>query len=471
MTESKVFTDNFSRSFTESGDFFQFLSDRKARSKWMTAPSRELQFEPVERGSTLGNLYMQIYDHNGAAEILEDTMENTSLLLKVDGKDYPVRSCALKTVLERARISGHALNKVSKSVFAEILNYCMGVASGDSLIKVADEKVSAVHGGDPKDYTVMEMLPLFKATNDFLDREYPGNRFMTAHFDHSIATAIWCLDGQADKLLDTYHREIAVKGLQTEKMVPALRFSTSDVGMSGANLYPIFLVGAESRIVPLGYSIRTEHKNGVDMQYFEEQLRLVYAQFEKALDKQVQLMNMPNWAFGYVNVTGTRDGIKSFIERFVSEDDPSTIPGKRFFARSFIQSKRQAFIDEAMKEFSEPAVDAKASYSFVASFAWSAYSCLIGGYPQNSPSECLTLSEACAEDGVSVMIQTSEPGICFEEHITCDDTGTVEHTEKDLLAYKCRHCGEITSFASFEDPDDQECPECGNCGFDRCEEV
>lgn len=292
MTESKVFTDNFSRSFTEPGDFFQFLSDRKARSKWMTAPSRELQFEPVERGSTLGNLYMQIYDHNGAAEILEDTMENTSLLLKVDGKDYPVRSCAIKTVLERARISGHALNKVSKTVFAEILNYCMGVASGDSLIKIADEKVSAVHGGDPKDYTVMEMLPLFKATSDFLNREYPGNTFMTAHFDHSIATAIWRLDGQADKLLDTYHREIAAKGLQTEKMVPALRFSTSDVGMSGANLYPIFLVGAESRIVPLGYSIRTEHKNGVDMQYFEEQLGLVYAQFEKALDKQVQLMNI-----------------------------------------------------------------------------------------------------------------------------------------------------------------------------------
>lgn len=162
--------------------------------------------------------------------------------------DYPVRSCALKTVLERARISGHALNKVSKSVFAEILNYCMGVASGDSLIKVADEKVSAVHGGDPKDYTVMEMLPLFKATNDFLDREYPGNRFMTAHFDHSIATAIWCLDGQADKLLDTYHREIAAKGLQTEKMVPALRFSTSDVGMSGANLYSRFsLLKSRSR--------------------------------------------------------------------------------------------------------------------------------------------------------------------------------------------------------------------------------
>ena len=132
-------------------------------------------------------------------------MENTSLLLKVDGKDYPVRSCALKTVLERARISVMPQQSL-QTVFAEILNYCMGVASGDSLIKIADEKVSAVHGGDPKDYTVMEMLPLFKATSDFLNREYPGNTFMTAHFDHSIATAIWCLDGQADKLLDTYHR-------------------------------------------------------------------------------------------------------------------------------------------------------------------------------------------------------------------------------------------------------------------------
>lgn len=102
MMESKVFADNFSRSFSESGEFFQFLSARQARSKWMTAPSKELRFEPVERGSTLGNLYMQIYDHNGDADVLEDTMENTSLLLKVDGKDYPVRSCALKTVLERA---------------------------------------------------------------------------------------------------------------------------------------------------------------------------------------------------------------------------------------------------------------------------------------------------------------------------------------------------------------------------------
>lgn len=179
---------------------------------------------------------------------------------------------------------------------------------------------------------------------------------------------------------------------------------------------------------------------------------------------------MPNWAFGNVKVTGTREGITSFIERFVSEDDPSTVAGKRFFARSFIHEKRQELIDEAMAEFENKAPEDTAEYTFVAMFAWSAYSCLIDGYPQRNDKECITLAEACVEDQVSVVIQTSEPGMCFEEHITGDEGGTVIHEERELSTYKCRHCGETMALASFEDPEDQDCPECGECGFDRCEE-
>ena len=293
MTESKIYADNYRCSFLDSDQFLEFLKDRKENSLWMTAPSNSLQFRPLVKDSEMGNLYMQLYQSNGRADILADTMENTSLLLSVNGQDYPVRSCALKTILERARISGNALGKVSKTVLTQILNYCLDVATGDSLIKVADEKVSAVHGGDPSDYAVLEMQAMFQTVKDFLDREFPGNTFLTANYDHSIVTAIWSLDGQASDLLDTYNRELAAHGLYGKvKVTPGLRFTTSDVGMSGANLYPIFLAGAESRIIPLGYPIRTEHKNGSGMEYFEEQLGLVYAQFEKAVDKQVQLMNI-----------------------------------------------------------------------------------------------------------------------------------------------------------------------------------
>lgn len=44
---------------------------------------------------------------------------------------------------------------------------------------------------------------------------------------------------------------------------------------------------------------------------------------------------MPNWAFGTVKVTGTREGVKSFVERFISSDDQSTVPGKRFLPGAF----------------------------------------------------------------------------------------------------------------------------------------
>ena len=179
---------------------------------------------------------------------------------------------------------------------------------------------------------------------------------------------------------------------------------------------------------------------------------------------------MPNWAFGNVKVTGTREGITSLIERFVSEDAPSTVAGNSFFARRFIHEKRQELIDEAMAEFENKAPEDTAEYTFVAMFAWSAYSCLIDGYPQQNKEECITLVDACVEDHVSVEIHSAETGMCFEEEITCDESGDLFNSESDLSRCKCRNCGEISHFGSFEDLEEAECPECGECGFDRCEE-
>lgn len=187
MTERNIYADNYSCSFSDPSEFLDFLKERQDNSRWMVTPSRSIVFESLEKDTPMGDLYLKLYEHEGRAEIIADTMENTNLLLKVNGETYPVRSCAIKTILERARISGHALNKVSKKVFTRILNYCMDVAAGESLIKVADEKVSAVHGGDPKDYAVLEILPLVQCVRTVLDRDFPGNHFLTANFDHSIS--------------------------------------------------------------------------------------------------------------------------------------------------------------------------------------------------------------------------------------------------------------------------------------------
>lgn len=319
MTDQKIYADNFRCTFDDPGDFIQFLKERKENSRWMTAPSRNLVFESLEKNTQMGELYLKLYDHDGRAEIIADTMENTSLLLKVNGETYPVRSCAIKSILERARISGHALNKVSKSIFTQILNYCMDVASGDSLIKVADDKVSAVHGGDPKDYAILEILPLVQCVRSILDRDFAGNHFLTANFDHSIVTAIWSLDGQANELMETYRQAVAEKGV-TEAMSarPGLRFTTSDVGVSAANLYPILLLGGSNRIIPLGDPLKLDHKNGADLDAFASSMDQLYACFKESIERQQQLLDV-EIRYPYTTMLGV-------LKRIMTETVTKKIP-------------------------------------------------------------------------------------------------------------------------------------------------
>lgn len=174
---------------------------------------------------------------------------------------------------------------------------------------------------------------------------------------------------------------------------------------------------------------------------------------------------MPNWAIGSVDVTGTREAVLAFSDRFITDDEISTVPGRKCFARSFLEESREDFRNEIKEFFKSAASDEKRTFNLGVMFAWSATSCMINGYPQANPNECITLAEACTEDCVSVEIHTSETGMCFEEEITCDEDGNCTDVERDMDSYRCPECGEVWCLASFEDPDDYECCECGHQGL------
>ena len=72
--------------------------------------------------------------------IVEDTEKNTQLVLKVNKDFYPVRDCAIHTILKRAGINGTGLKKLEKATYAKVVNYCLQVAKGDALIKVQMER-------------------------------------------------------------------------------------------------------------------------------------------------------------------------------------------------------------------------------------------------------------------------------------------------------------------------------------------
>ena len=84
--EAKVYEDQFVRDFNSAGDFIRFLNERRANSKWTRAPSRELKFTAVEKGTPLGDLFLQLYNAKGEGGLIMDTMDNTQLLMKLNGE-------------------------------------------------------------------------------------------------------------------------------------------------------------------------------------------------------------------------------------------------------------------------------------------------------------------------------------------------------------------------------------------------
>ena len=174
---------------------------------------------------------------------------------------------------------------------------------------------------------------------------------------------------------------------------------------------------------------------------------------------------MPNWAYGNVEVTGERNGLLQFVLRFSGHETGQH--HDKYFPSSFINTSKVDVIVDIVKRTQNKAV---ATVVLPATFAWSAYKCLIKGYPQAHPDKFISLSDACIEDQVRAHIQTEEPGLYFEEDIVADETGEVKNSFMQLKTARCPKCGNEQGVASFMDLDELECIECGCGGLEMKEE-
>ena len=287
----RVFADEFHKGFFREGDFLAFIEEREENSDWEKVKSSELRFYPIADGQRASSMLEEKLREKGKECVFKDTMEHTRLILKARDELYPIRSCAIKTILERARVSGNALNKVQKTELAQILNYCMKVAGGDALLRFCEDKISAVHGGDASDYAVLKTPELFRRTVEYLQDNFSGYTFAGASYDHSIVTAVWSLDNE-EALLKEYKESLQTHGLPCDEIQLGLRLTTSDTGQSGANLYPMIFFGSELRNIPLGSPLKLHHKNKADLARFDEQLNLLYAQYSKALGNMQSMMDV-----------------------------------------------------------------------------------------------------------------------------------------------------------------------------------
>jgi hypothetical protein len=162
----------------------------------------------------------------------------------------------------------------------------------------------------------------------------------------------------------------------------------------------------------------------------------------------------PNWCNGYVKISGKPEDVKNFCKLFIFEDEADKDEKKgKYFARSFIYQKYEDF---------EKANLGKGEVEFCVDFAWSSWSCLIEGYPQENRRKCITLKSACKKYNVEVEITTEEPAMGFEETIIADKND-IKYSSKDMPLYECV-CGSKQSVPSDSDLNEIECYDCERMG-------
>ena len=148
--------DNYATTFDSYPAMLTYHETMSKETTWRRCKVSEMHIEPLDTGSPL---FSKPADFSAgiSEEAVIDTAANLGLALRVGADLYPIRSTAYKTLLDRAKIGGTALPKLKRKDLADVLNACLALYSSEALLLVRDEKVSAAHSGDMKDYSSVSL--------------------------------------------------------------------------------------------------------------------------------------------------------------------------------------------------------------------------------------------------------------------------------------------------------------------------
>ena len=283
--------DDYYTTFSSYLMLLDYHEEQAENTQWIRSKVRDLQIESLGKTSPLiGNL--SAFALGTTQEAVDDTADNLGLAIRVDGELYPVRMTAYKSLLDRAKIGGTALPKLSREVLAEVLNECLKLYSADALLLIRDEKVSAVHSGDEVDYSILPINELLTALQTKLDDRFGGNQFETGYCDHSIVSASWTMPDQKDDLLGTYAKVLISQGktAMASKLTPGIRFMTSDTGVASAKVSALLMGGQHP--IHIGGCVAVDHRHQSKISDFENALDQLFAQFGDSIAKLQGLLEV-----------------------------------------------------------------------------------------------------------------------------------------------------------------------------------
>ena len=231
-------------------------------------------------------------------ESIQENMQSLNLGLKVPFANgyvgYPLGDTAFGTLIQRAGYANspalvaladkNQQKRMPSSLKAEVLNHGLNCYTGTCLVMIRDEKVRAVLSDNYSPMAFSNMVPILKSG---LQAQFREVYFARATVDHTLSSATFVIK---DQEANSKFRAIFASN-SSDTIYTSCKLVSSDVGASGANLYPCIVVGG--RELMIGSCLSLTHKDGHTIANFAENVQKVFSLFKDASEKLEQMENTP----------------------------------------------------------------------------------------------------------------------------------------------------------------------------------
>jgi len=274
MRKENFIYDLYSERFDTSEEMLDALKDLAEDTTWERAKANSIIVSPLDNFPMLAG---EIAKERGCDEnAIRDTMSGTKLTTLFNGVTYPLRDTAIKSLLERAEVTGGVIRKLSPEELSQLFAICMPKAKGDALILIRGKKASAILSDNGGGYEYLPMNELMNLTEEMLSERFRDKgKFVVGEIRHDFMLAKYIINEPA--LLKEY--EVLTKEcVYGGEYMPQLSIYSSDVGTCSATV-AASLRTARGATIRINGELAIAHKKGATLEHFGEKLQQTFAKY------------------------------------------------------------------------------------------------------------------------------------------------------------------------------------------------
>ena len=347
---ARLLRKNEVKGFDNISELKEFAKKQEESYVWTQFKTADGTYRPLE---DMPILLPIIREKLGVAEDVSDEtlaeqMSDTKLILSYPTEEkqtaYPVGPTAYRGLLSRIGATCPALTSLSdtrtrKEVNpvdkAQICNMLVKYSGGDSLVLTGDELILADLSDD---YVRLPFTQLLEITEKEMKEKFEFSKYVRGTVSHETASVEY--EFRDDEIDTNLFDAFTSIGIDISDYNAHIKVLTSDVGLSGANVYPFIASETNGKVISIGTPIKLEHIGSACMEKFRENLISCFASFKdvskhlEAMDA-VKISNPADCMYNIGKKIGLPDkSLKETYEEF-DEEYPYTCKGTQVYQRLF----------------------------------------------------------------------------------------------------------------------------------------